>query len=64
MKITILFSGSTDSEHAFALLLHEIGDCDRELSATELADAVERTINRITAMQKVRREVDKGGCNC
>jgi hypothetical protein len=35
--------------------LKEIGDCDRELSAIELADAVERTINRITAMQKVRQ---------
>jgi hypothetical protein len=34
-------------------LLREIGDCDKELSHVELVDAVERTINQITALQKV-----------
>ena len=40
-------------EHAFALLLDEIGadgNLERELTAGEFASALERTINRITAM--------------
>ena len=47
-----MIAGSTDSEHAFALLLDEIGDTDRELTQIELADAVERTINRITRLSR------------
>jgi glutamine amidotransferase len=46
-------NGNTDSEHAFALLLDEIGadgNLERELTAGEFASALERTINRITAM--------------
>ena len=52
-------SGSTDSEHAFAMLLLELGDTDRALTHLELADAVERTINKITELQKANA-VEKG----
>mmetsp|Transcript_13591 Transcript_13591/g.32189 ORF Transcript_13591/g.32189 Transcript_13591/m.32189 type:complete len:259 (+) Transcript_13591:425-1201(+) len=47
-----MLTGSTDSEHCFAVLLDEIGDTDRELTDQELADAVERMIVRITRLQK------------
>lgn len=44
--------GNTDSEHAFGLLLNEIGDTDRELTALEFADAVERMINHFTRISR------------
>ena len=56
-------NGNTDSEHAFALLLDEIGDLDRELTSDEFADALERTINRITAMSRENRIVDASSMN-
>lgn len=42
--------GTTDSEHLFAVLLDEIGDLEKELTAQELGDVLERTINRITKL--------------
>lgn len=45
-------TGTTDSEHLFAVLLDEIGDLEKELTAKELGDVVERTINRITKLSK------------
>lgn len=47
-----ILCGSTDSEHVFGVLLDEIGDMERELTARELGDAVERVINRLAKLSK------------
>lgn len=39
--------GSTDSEHAFAVFLAELGDTDAERGVSELARALTRTVERL-----------------
>jgi glutamine amidotransferase len=39
--------GTTDSEHAFGLFLHALGDTERNRSASEMAEALVQTIEQL-----------------
>jgi predicted glutamine amidotransferase len=39
--------GTTDSEHAFAVFLHLLGDCEQQRSVDELGEALVRTIEQL-----------------
>lgn len=47
-----LIEGTTDSEHAFALLMNQLPDPMGEYTPQQLVDAVRSTINKLLDMQK------------
>jgi ergothioneine biosynthesis protein EgtC len=55
--------GSTDSEHAFALFLDEVGEPEAERDAAELRAALVAVLRRLTELTRAARVTDAMTCN-